>query len=67
MFMNLKILKLRRKHKVYGDNSKQYFIKNFRFASTSSSGGSLRVIVPEKSPHIIAVESEDGMVTCLSG
>ena len=67
MLVNMQILKLRRKHKVYGDNDKQYFIKNFRFASTASSGGSLRVIVPEKNPHITAVETEDGMVTCLNG
>ena len=56
-------MKLRRKHKVYGVYDDQFCIKNFRFASTGSSGGSLRIIVPEKSPHINAVEPEDGMVT----
>ena len=60
-------MKLRRKHRVLGDGDEQYFIKNFRFASMPRSGGSLRVIVPEKSPYITAVEPEDGMVTCLNG
>ena len=42
------------------------YTKKFRFASMADSGGSLRVIVPEKNPHIIAVEPEDGMVTYLN-
>ena len=61
------MLKLRRKHKVHGDDDKQFCIKTFGFDLTASSGGSLRVIVPEKNPHITAVEPEDGMVTCLNG
>ena len=58
---------MRRKHKVHGVYDDQFCIKNFRFASTGSSGGLLRVIVPEKNPHITAVEPEEGMVTCLNG
>ena len=59
-------MKLRHNHRVHGDYGDQYFIKNFRFASTAGSGGSLRVILPEKNPHITAMEPEDGMVTCLN-
>ena len=55
-----------RGHRVYGVHGNQYYIKKFKFASMAGSGGSLRVIVPDKSPHITAVEPEDGMVTCLN-
>ena len=42
-------------------------ITNFKFDSTASLAPSLRLIMPDKNPHIIAVEPEDGMVTCLNG
>ena len=58
---------MRRQHQIRGEDVEQYGIKNFRFDSTSSSGPSLRLIVPEKNPYITAVEPEDidGMVKCL--
>ena len=60
-------MKLRRQREVYGEDDDQYSTKNFRFDFTASPDPSLRLIVPDKNPHIIAVEPEDGMVKCLNG
>ena len=58
---------MRRQRKVHGGRVDQYGIKNFKFDFTASPDPSLRLIVPDKNPHIIAVEPEDGMVMCLNG
>ena len=56
---------MRCQQRVHGEHD--HYIKNFRYDFTASPDPSLRLIVPDKNPHIIAVEPEDGMVTCLNG